>query len=259
MGMLHPAATAGVSQASQILAGLGNLETATTGNLLAAVTAASNALLPYYATAQGRLRAVRASDSAGARGMQSRAEYIASAEGAKANLVAVVNELLRRGVTYEALGRLPVSGDWAMESLDAGGTPLEMLKRSPRAGALILEGAGLAGRFLPGIVGRAPAPEGGWSMPSPYAYDPADLLGVALGSSMRAPDRETHASGLMTSMYGGPLWTALARMGVSDPTIQQLIASYFDPWVLLRTWPSRLPASTGPAGDPLFPGSAPAP
>ena len=32
---------------------------------------------------------------------------------------------------------------------------------------------GLAGRFLPGIVGSAPAPEGGWSMPTAYTYDPA--------------------------------------------------------------------------------------
>lgn len=259
MGARNSAAAAGVGQAHQIFASLGDLETANTGTLLAAVTAGSNALLQYYATAQGGLVAVRASNSAGAGRTQSPAEYTANAERAKANLVAVVSALLRRGVTYEQLGRLPVSGDWAMESLDAGGTPLEMLNRSPRAGALILEGAGLAGRFLPGIVESAPAPEGGWSMPSAYAYNPADLLAVALGSSMRAPDRETRASGLMTSMYGGPLWTALARMGVSDPTIQQLITSYFDPWVQLRTWPARLPAAPGPAGDPLFPGSAPAP
>jgi hypothetical protein len=117
----------------------------------------------------------RASDSTGAGGTQSPAEHTANAERAKANLADVVSQLLRRGVTYEQLGRLPVSGDWAMESLDAGGTPLGMLNRSPRAGALILEGAGHAGRFLPAIVERAPAPEGGWSMPSAYAYNPADL------------------------------------------------------------------------------------
>ena len=134
-----------------------------------------------------------------------------------------------------------------------------MLNRSPRAAVFKQEGMGLAGRFLSGIVGSAPAPEGGWSMPTAYTYDPADLLRVALGASMQGPDRATHASELMTSMYGGPLWAALARMGVSDPTIQQLITDHFDPWVKLRTWPSRLPASSGPAGDPLFPGSAPAP
>jgi len=62
-------------------------------------------------------------------------------------------------VTYEQLGRLPVSGDWAMESLDAGGTPLENLNRSPRAGALILEGAGPAGPAGdPLFPGSAPAP-----------------------------------------------------------------------------------------------------
>jgi hypothetical protein len=175
MGALNPAATAGVDRANQIFASLGNLETANTGTLLAAATAGSNALLPYYTTAQGRRGVVRASDSTGAGGTQSPAEHTANAERAKANLADVVSQLLRRGVTYEQLGRLPVSGDWAMESLDAGGTPLGMLNRSPRAGALILEGAGHAGRFLPAIVERAPAPEGGWSMPSAYAYNPADL------------------------------------------------------------------------------------
>ena len=118
--------------AIQIFAGLGNLETVSTGTLLAAATAGSNALLPYYATAQGGRGVVRASDSAGT---HDPAMYTANFNRAQSGLVRVVDELLRRGVSYEQLGALPVSGDWAMESLDAGGRPLEMLNRSPRAPA----------------------------------------------------------------------------------------------------------------------------
>jgi hypothetical protein len=154
-------------------------------------------LLPYHATTQGGRGVVRASDSAGAGGAHDPATYTANFNRAQSGLVRVVNELLWRGVSYEQLGALPVSGDWAMESLDAGGTPLEMLNRSPRATAFKREGMGLARRFLSGIVGSAPAPEGGWSMPTAYTYDPADLLRVALGASMQGPDRATHASELM--------------------------------------------------------------
>lgn len=68
MGALNSAATVGVGLAIQIFAGLGNLETVSTSTLLAAATAGSNALLPYYATAQGGRGVVHASDSAGAGG-----------------------------------------------------------------------------------------------------------------------------------------------------------------------------------------------
>jgi hypothetical protein len=111
------------------------------GALNSAATVGVGLAIQIFATQGGR-GVVRASDSGGT---HDPATYTANFNRAQSGLVRVVNELLWRGVSYEQLGALPVSGDWAMKSLDAGGTPLEILNRSPRAAAFKREGMGLAG------------------------------------------------------------------------------------------------------------------
>ena len=68
---------------------------------------------------------------------------------------------------------------------------------------------------------------------------------------MSGPADITKASGLMTGMYGGPLWAALARSGIpgANPDIANLINQNFDPWFNQRT-----PA--GPA-RPILPNATP--
>ncbi len=71
-------------------------------------------------------------------------------------------------------------------------------------------------------------------------------------------------------MYGGGLWTALARMGAGGPGIQDLIQQHFDPWAMTRSpWgstPSSLGTSphnasnlsSGTVPDARFPATLPA-
>jgi len=222
-GALYSNATAGVKGANDVLdqlAQTGGITKASTSDLEAAVTPLANLLLPYYGTGQGGARAIRASESAGSPGTQSKAEYTGNFDQAQQGLVDVVNELLKRGVSYEDLGKLPVSGDWTQQTLDLN-DPLRTLY------------AGNAAKFDPEgsqILWRAALPGGA----PPLNLTPSDLLTAALGSSGAAPDQVTHASGLETSMYGGPLWTALARMNAGGPGLQDLISQHFDPWATVR-------------------------
>jgi hypothetical protein len=269
-GALYSNATAGVGQTNKILAGLGDLKTADTNDLLQALVGGTSAVLPYYATAQGGVGAIRASDTVtGAGGKASNApytgdgaspaQYTANFTQARTGLEGLVNELMRRGATYQELGQLPVTGNWAMESLDAGGRPEEYLAKSPRAGAFGAEGNALFGSlgFNPLATSTPASGEGGgWTTESIKGTPDqlGELLKTALGSSMLASDKDTKASGLMTDMYGGPLWAALARMGVGG-NLGDLILQNFDPWVNARTW---APASRRPQpaqGPPeAFPG-----
>jgi hypothetical protein len=173
--------------------------------------------------------------------LQSRDQYTQNFTNARQGVTGLVNELLRRGVPYEAIGQIPVTGDWTQQTLDAGNRPEEMLARSPRYGEFAREAQGLYSASGLGPYGErfSTGGEAGDWMSGGEVLNPEQqidrLLSAVLGSSMLAPADVSKASGLMTSMYGGPLWTALARMGVSDPTLQGLMAQNFDPWVIART------------------------
>lgn len=229
MGALYSNATAGVGQANKLFGGLGDLTTANTKDLLGALTGGANSLMPYFATAQGGRGAIRASDtvtgkkqgptSAGVPYTGDGASpegYTQNFSGGRDQLVNVVNELMRRGATYEELGQLPISGNWAMQSLDAGGRPEDFYQpgKSDAEGAALLARSGATAQ--------------------PGTLTPELLFQAAQGAGPLAPESTTHASGLVTGMYGGPLWTALARMGAGGPQIQDLIKQHFDPWSTVR-------------------------
>lgn len=241
-GALYSGATAGVGRANSILDQINQSGMGSSSNeqLMQALPQALDALMPYYATAQGGRGAIRASDTlTGGHGTTSDKAlpggdvnaYTQNFTKANQGIGALVNELMKRGVSYEQLGQLPVSGDWANQSLDAGNTPQEMFARNyfnPAPGqtqSRWAEGLDLGNKM--GIEGQA--------------YDPfgaaTGMLNESLGASMSAPDSATHASQLMTAMYGGPLWAALARSGAGgNQSLMDLINQHFDPWVNARTW-----------------------
>ena len=177
--------------------------------------------------------------SAGSPGLQSVDEYTRNYQNAQSGIVGLVNELMKRGVTYEQLGQLPVSGDWAQESLATGNQPAEMLQHSPNLARFQQETPGYFGQI--GLQGLGEMPRAGGetaggsqAYAKPLEQQQQELLQRALGSSMAASDKDTNASGLMTAMYGGPLWTALARMGAGGEGLQGQIQQHFDPWINLR-------------------------
>jgi len=248
-GALYSQATASIAQANKILDAIkqtGDLSAVSTADLGKVLAETTTSMLPYYATAQGGRGAIRASDTITGRGAdwaakpymggQTPAEYTQKAEMAQAGIAGLVKELLKRGVTYEQIGQLPVSGDWAQASLDAGNRPEEMLARlyaTPAPGqteSRAAEGVRLGNLGVAGGRGNmADDPN------SPFGIA-GSLLNAALGGSMLSSAENSKASGLLTSMYGGPLWAALARAGTADPELRSLIDQHFDPWVNARTW-----------------------
>jgi hypothetical protein len=261
-GQLTSAATAGVSRANQVLDQINQvgLDKVPTQALMGSLPSILNNLQAYYATAQGGRGAIKASDTltGGTGGAKSASQgqgaidaYTKNFTNAHDAMVGVVQGLLDRGVSYEELGKLPVSGDWAMQSLDAGGGPEEYYAKNQgkydadlaqivnrlneplMVPEMRMENVGTEGSFdRPVATGRmVPGPGG-----VPAGISVPEMLTAALGASRLATDANTHASGLMTGMYGGPLWAALARMGNSNPAIQKAIQDHFDPWFSLRTW-----------------------
>ena len=261
-GALYSSATDNMAKVNTLLGEIdarGGAAGLSTAEIADALVSASNGLMPYYATAQGGRGAIKASDTitgAGTdwaakpyEGGQTPAEYTKNAEQAKEGIGALVQELLNRGVTYEQIGQLPVAGDWAQQTLDAGGTPWEFLMErvSPeRRAELIQEANSLYGTFAGKSGPMASATGADWRTNTPTnPIEQADaLMGLSLGSSMLGPDKATKASGLMTKMYGGPVWAMLARTGIGGAQIQGLIAQHFDPWVNTRT-PAFITAQTG--------------
>ena len=245
-GALYSQSTESVGNVNQSLAdllqGSGDLSKISEFDLANTLSSGMNNLMPYYATAQGGRGAIKASDTitgAGAdwaakpyEGGLTPGQYTQNFTNANQGMAQIVNELMRRGVTYQQLGQLPMSGDWAQASLDAGNTPQEMFERNyatPAPGQTETrwaEGQRLGGQLL--RPGYTPADQFGGA---------SELLAESLGASMAGPDAITKASGLMTSMYGGPLWAALARSGAGgDQGLMSLINQNFDPWVNARQW-----------------------
>ncbi len=256
-GALSSSATAGVGNAQQILdqitvQGLGTMPTEA---LLASVAPITNALLPYYATAQGGRGAIKASDTftggtgpAASTPLGGAEQYTANFTRAQQGLTGVVQELLKRGVSYEQLGATPVTNDWGQQTMDLANPLMDFYNRGNYSG----EGSRLLnpvsapqvadpstidytamdtwGNPLNPVYGQLGA------TPAPSPWSPVELLQAAQGAAPYAADKATHAGGLLSSMYGGPLWQALARMGVGGPEMQGLIQQHFDPWVNARNW-----------------------
>ncbi len=289
-GQLYSNATEGVAHANDILRQIteaGGAAGIPTDSLMTALAPLANSLLPYYTTAQGGVKALRPSEAAGSPGTQSKDEYTSNFTQAQQGLTGLVQELLRRGVTYEQLGQVPgVSLGWTSPSLDAGGRPEEYYARraaeyAPQAAAFgktVLTGPGTpvsqrtqnvdptlphyqapvswdeAPRYATEYTVPAPpdlfiadqgfSPHVGSASFTPWAYlgggtngspldptwmTPENWLKTAIGEVGVDPNAVSPA---VAKMYGGPLWTALARMGA--PGFTDLIQQNFDPWVGLR-------------------------
>ncbi len=232
-GELYSGATSGVADATSrfqaVSGGQGGLQGAPTDALVAALGGGMNSLIPYYQTKQGGVGAIRASDTVtGTLGQSgytgdgmSPEKYTQNFADAQQGMVGIVQELLNRGMTYEQLGKLPISGDWVQQGLDAN---QDYVNQSYQ------RDAGKYDTDLYNLRNQAG---------DTRSYTPAQYLESVQGAAMYSPEAQSHASNLITNMYGGPLWTALARMGTGGQGIQDLIQQHFDPWWLPKSQPGN--------------------
>jgi hypothetical protein len=277
-GGLYSAATQGVGRDLGLLdqiqqqGGLGNVGTQQLEQVLPGLL---NNLMPYYATAQGGLGPIRASDTltgghglvggTSAPGLGGADEYTAKFGQAQQGLYDVINTLMGRGVSYEQLGQLPgFSPDWSQRTLDVY-NPLQdlyagrkseydtqaqnLMQRFTASNRQLLdpqEAEHMASQGLnPATFGYTQDASGNWYSPpqvdtatgfiraQPGQLTPDLLFQAAQGSAPYAADRYTHAGGLMSSMYGGPLWEAMARMGGQSSPYWNQIQQHFNPWAVL--------------------------
>lgn len=244
-GQLYSSATAGVKTANDMLdqidqAGIQNVPT---DSLMGALPTLANSLQNYYATGQGGKGPIRASDTVtGTLGQSgytgdgmSPEKYTGDFTRAQQRMEAIVDELLKRGVSYEQLGQLSLDFNPAFQSLDMS-NPWEKYysananqwdtEANQRAG-------GLSQYILAGTMAGGPAQAGGVtprqlletsafsaSLQSPGSYNP--VTGEWTGQAALNPH---------TAAYGGPFWEYMARMGY-DPN--GLIQQHFDPWAAIR-------------------------
>lgn len=269
-GALYSDATAGTERALEILgqvdaAGQSAVPTETLLGLMGPIT---NGLLPHYATAQGGRGALRASDTVtGGSGPMSNqpytgdgaspARYFGDFDRAQQGLTGLVQELLSRGVSYEQIGQAPgVNSAWVRQTMDMDPGYLDSFYRQ-RAGDYdaqaqkflgdagwetpITTGSGEFGpevetgemqRWVMGPDGPVPVMPGQWS--------PQTLFTAAQGSDPWMDGPQARAPGNITSMFGGPIWTALARMGVGGPEMTSLIGQHFNPWAGFQQDPSGI-------------------
>ena len=263
-GALYSNAVSGVQNAQNLLGG--DLSALSTSDLLRDITGGTNSLLPYFRTAEGGKGAIRASDTVtgtlGQRGWagDTPAAYTGRFQTAEQSLVNAINEAMRRGITYQQLGGLPVTGDWGLETLDAPGRAEQFYaggagRYDPEAQQLIAQAQGFVSpttyQQVPFSMGEGGT---GWmTMPVPGTPGiPADMpltpLNMLRAAEGQAPiDAAGHSvqSELLSSMYGGTLWEALARMGGGG--MQDLIQQHFDPWATIRGYnPQQLVEALNP-------------
>lgn len=243
-GALSSAATAGVGsdlgllQQIQQAGGAGALPL---DQLEAALPRLINQLGPSFATAQGGIGPIRASETATGTGQAG--QYTANLQQAEQGVGDILSNLLSRGVTYEQLGQLPVSQDWAQSTLDLN-NPLGQLFQAgnwatnPQTQALLQS----AQQGLPSLSYGL----------TPGVLTPDLLFQAAQGAAGAAPNAVTQAGGLTGSMYGGPLWQAVARMGLGGPDLQAQIQQHFNPWAVIGGFtPQQLAMSLQPVLQPL--------
>lgn len=240
-GQLYSNATAGVAAATKsnddLIRQYGSLDKTPTQALSASLGGQLSGLLGYYATAQGPAGPVRASSSVtgmfGRQGLGNAADYTAKGNAVQDNIGNAVNSLLKRGVSYEDLGKtqIPNGNAW-------GGGDLDMSEPSP---TYYQAKKGKFDDEANQIVLKAVQATPGASWEEFAGPDTiGDMLFTAsLGSTLSEPDSVSHQGGLYTAMFGGPIFAALARMGAGGPELQQQIKDHFDPWALARTWPPQ--------------------
>jgi hypothetical protein len=206
--------------------------------------------------------------------------YLNNQQEIQTGTVSAINELMKRGVTYEQLGQLPVSGGWANQNL-AANDPLNALYAS-NAGKFDTEGQQFLNsatqRTAPQQYFNAQGEGGNWeTLPEQLSVtgfgnvSPADLtmqnlFQAAQGTGAMGLDSQGHdASGLITGMYGGPLWAALARTlsptwqnagGPEAGSLQSLIQQHFDPWAVMRGQWGANPSSVGTSLMPILQSAA---
>lgn len=259
-GDLSSKATAGVASATNRL-NAQDLSTTSTESLLADLPKVLDELLPYYATAQGGIGAIKASDTVtgGSGAAKSAAsgdagQYTADFTNAQTKLLDVVNTLLDRGVSYETFGAVPASGRWAEQTRDLANPLDAYFARSQAPGQKTMLPAGSRGQPVEtgadetasllaqlvqptsnvGTDVNDPGNLMGVVAQHPAAATAADLFQAAQGAGQHEGARATTN---ITDMYGGPLWTALARMGLGGDAMTSRIQDQFDPWVNVRTQP----------------------
>ena len=255
-GALYSNATAGVETANLVLdllnaTGLVNIPT---DFLVGQVAPITNSIMPYYATAQGGVGGIKASDTVTG-GYGSPEEYTANFTRAQQGLTALVTNLLNRGVLYEDFGRIPVSGQWAWQTMDLANPLQDFYYRGAAkydAEANTLMGATTLACYGPPEWTKDYSELGGYKPMAyiagtwdetmnagvPYPPLPTQFTSAALFETAKGAGEieGARAESLITDMYGGAFWTAFARMGVGGQTMQNLIQQNFDPWAVVRTW-----------------------
>jgi hypothetical protein len=266
-GGLYSQATQGVGQDLNALNALqqqGGIAGATTAQLEQLLPGLINQLGPYFATAQGPAGPVRASDTVsglfGRKGIGGATQYTANEAQAQQGVMDIVNTLLGRGVSYEELGQLPVSQAFTNSTMDMY-NPLQELYAGRQAeynaaAQPLLQSLtqGLQRGGLNNEYAILPTPSGDLQYLYNEQLTPETLFSAAQGATTTgAPDTATKAGGLVSSMYGGPLWEALARMNTgygpnaAPGSIQSLIQQHFNPWATIGGFdPSQLQASVLP-------------
>lgn len=284
-GALYSASTAGVGSAQGLLdkiQQMGGAGQVSTADLATALAQGVNDLMPYYATAEGGTGPIRASDtltggsgmskSTASGGLGGAEAYSLKEQQAAAGIRSLVDELMKRGVTYEQLGQIPVTGGYTQQSLDAY-NPINDLyaqgaaKYDPQAQQMLNSLLNASKTEVP-LTNEYGSPTGQTQtqyMMQGHPIDPATLTPQALfhaaqGQAAIAPDMPGNSqSGLITSMYGGPLWAAMARtLSPADP-LQQQIAQHFNPWSAIGNFtPQQMFAALNPNIGPLDLSNTPA-
>ena len=239
-GRLSSAATSGIEQATDRLDAQ-DLSTTPTDTLLADLPKILDDLLPYYATAQGGRGAIKASDTfTGGSGASKSAPsgdygaYTQSFTNAQTKLLDLVNTLLDRGVTYEELGAVPARGEWAEQTRDLS-NPLDEYFRRGQA-TYEPEATSLIASMAPTPPTPDPYYEWEGQVPTTWQWEAPTVADLFQASKGAGEIEGAQATSNITDMYGGPLWTALARMGLGGDAMTDLIQEHFDPWANTRTF-----------------------
>jgi len=218
-GQLYSNATAGVERANQIgsaITDAGGFPALSTDQLMQTLSPYMNAIRPYYETAQGGSGALRASDTVtgGSGGMKNQ-PYTAGGTTSPEQYVANFTRAQTgvTGLVQELLNRgvsYETLGELPMQSWEDPSLDLS----NPLWDLMRSQGPPLA----PGA-------------------DPNDPWGFGT---------TTYVTGNPTDMYGGPLWSAMARMGVGGPPMQDLIRQNFN---IYANGGGAIPSPTPPAGS----------
>jgi hypothetical protein len=258
-GNLYSASTAGTYDAQQILdqiEAFGGAGQIPADQLLQAIGPLFNGLRPYYDTAQGGRGAIKASDTVtgGSGGMKNQPyggdspeAYTARFAKAQQGTAGVLQSLLDRGVPYETIGRIPLQGNWASQMLDVQDPLDAFYQRAQATPGIADQGTSLLHNLYSGatqvpIMDESGSPTGRiaysyGSQPIPVGLPLEALFGGAQGSD-RFTDPRNPGGDNVAAMYGGPVWTALARMGpeAGGQGIQDLIQQHFNPWARAGGW-----------------------